>query len=198
MEPLWSPVVATGGNQRQIGSAREWRKQAKTVATGCHRLPETFHGKQGVCRGLPPGRSPPCEGGGRFPRSARRQVLRTRRPTGLDSVTLTRAGSGVNGRHACATHRHAETGREALVRRRVTTTVMASAMPVSASVKSATLVTVIALSVGATAASNANSSIKARAARTLSRRQSQSVLLRNRAAKTAAAAGTEIDRKSVV
>jgi hypothetical protein len=20
----------------------------------CHRLPETFHGKQGVCRGLPP------------------------------------------------------------------------------------------------------------------------------------------------
>src|SRR5215218_7254036 len=42
---LWSPVVATGGNQRQIGSARKWRKQAKTVAAGCHRLPETFHGK---------------------------------------------------------------------------------------------------------------------------------------------------------
>src|SRR5438874_12373135 len=53
MEPLWSPVVATGGNQRQIGTARKWRKQAKTVAAGCHRLPETFHGKQGVCRGLP-------------------------------------------------------------------------------------------------------------------------------------------------
>jgi hypothetical protein len=48
MEPLWSPVVATGGNQRQIGSARKWRKQAKTVAAGCHRLPETFHGKEGV------------------------------------------------------------------------------------------------------------------------------------------------------
>ncbi len=30
------------------------RKQAKSVATGCHRLPATFHGKQGVCRGLPP------------------------------------------------------------------------------------------------------------------------------------------------
>src|SRR5205807_2249293 len=32
MEPLWSPVVATGGNKRQSGSARKWRKQAKTVA----------------------------------------------------------------------------------------------------------------------------------------------------------------------
>ena len=30
------------------------RKHAKTVAVGCDRLPETFHGKQGVCRGLPP------------------------------------------------------------------------------------------------------------------------------------------------
>ena len=75
---------------------------------------------------------------------------------------------------------------------------MASAMPVSASVKSATLVTVIAFSVGATAASNANSSIKATAARTLSRRQSQSVPPRNRAAKTAAAAGKEIQKMSIV
>jgi hypothetical protein len=57
-------VVATGGNQRQIGSAQKWRKQAKTVAAGCHRLPETFRGKQGVCRGAATrcGRSPPCEG----------------------------------------------------------------------------------------------------------------------------------------
>jgi hypothetical protein len=29
-------------------------KQAKSVAVGCHRLPEKFHGKEGVCRGLPP------------------------------------------------------------------------------------------------------------------------------------------------
>src|SRR5438094_8363282 len=38
MEPLWSPVVATGGNQRQIACARKRRKQAKPlpwVATGC-------------------------------------------------------------------------------------------------------------------------------------------------------------------
>jgi hypothetical protein len=48
MEPLWSPVVATGGNQRQIDGAQKGRKQAKSVAAGCHRLPETFHGKEGV------------------------------------------------------------------------------------------------------------------------------------------------------
>jgi hypothetical protein len=51
MEPLWSPVVATGGNQRQMRCAHDWRKQAKSVATGCHRLPETFHGKEGVDHG---------------------------------------------------------------------------------------------------------------------------------------------------
>jgi hypothetical protein len=54
MEPLWSPVVATAGNQRQIAERRKPPNEAKSVATGCHRLPEKFHGKQGVCRGLPP------------------------------------------------------------------------------------------------------------------------------------------------
>src|SRR5437016_12139751 len=54
MEPLWSPVVATGGNRRQIGEPRKPQKQGKSVATGCDRLPATFHGKQGVCRRLPP------------------------------------------------------------------------------------------------------------------------------------------------
>jgi hypothetical protein len=34
--------------------AFETQKQAKSVATDCHRSPATFHGKQGVCRGLPP------------------------------------------------------------------------------------------------------------------------------------------------
>src|SRR6266487_6863459 len=48
MEPLWSPVVATGGNQWQIRSARNPPKQAKSVAAGCHRLREKFHGKEGV------------------------------------------------------------------------------------------------------------------------------------------------------
>lgn len=58
-----------------------------------------------------------------------------------------------------------------------------------ASVRSATLVTIIAFSVGAAAASKANSRIRATAARTLSRRQNQSVQPRKRAAKTAAASG---------
>jgi hypothetical protein len=54
MEPLWSPVVATGGNQSQIRPAPKRRKQAKTVAVGCDQLPREVHGKQGVCGGLPP------------------------------------------------------------------------------------------------------------------------------------------------
>src|SRR6266542_5590039 len=39
MEPLWSPVVATGGNQWQIGSAPKPPQQAETAAVGCDRLP---------------------------------------------------------------------------------------------------------------------------------------------------------------
>src|SRR5213082_3288995 len=53
MEPLWSPVVATGGNQRQIGCARKRRKQAETVAVGCDRLRAKFHGKEGVIGSSP-------------------------------------------------------------------------------------------------------------------------------------------------
>jgi hypothetical protein len=47
MEPLWSPVVATGGSQWQIKSARKPLKQAKSVATGCDRLPEKFMVRRG-------------------------------------------------------------------------------------------------------------------------------------------------------
>src|SRR5687768_18621456 len=47
MEPSWSPVVATDGNQWQIGSARKPEKQAKTVATGCHQLAVTFMVRRG-------------------------------------------------------------------------------------------------------------------------------------------------------
>jgi hypothetical protein len=53
MEPLWSPVVATGGNQRQIDEPRKRQNEAKFVATGCHRLPATFHGKEGVSGSSP-------------------------------------------------------------------------------------------------------------------------------------------------
>ena len=54
MEPLWSPVVATGGNQWQIESPRKRQKQAKTVAMGCDQLPRVAHGKEHVCHRLPP------------------------------------------------------------------------------------------------------------------------------------------------
>jgi hypothetical protein len=46
MEPLWSPVVATGGNRSQIGPVEKPQKQAKTVAVRCDRLPEGAHGKE--------------------------------------------------------------------------------------------------------------------------------------------------------
>src|SRR5947207_594286 len=48
MEPLWSPVVATHGSQRQIDRRPKPHEQAKSIATGCHRLRATFHGKEGV------------------------------------------------------------------------------------------------------------------------------------------------------
>ena len=61
MEPLWSPVVATGGNQAQTAWRRKRPKQAKTVAVGCHQLLATFHGKEGVDRVLPIAKGlPPC------------------------------------------------------------------------------------------------------------------------------------------
>jgi hypothetical protein len=47
MEPLWSPVVATDGNPRQIGLLPKQLKQAKTVAVNCRRLPSEFHGQEG-------------------------------------------------------------------------------------------------------------------------------------------------------
>src|SRR5438093_649973 len=64
MEPYgvpWLQPVAIG---LQIDLARKRPKEAKTVAVSCNRLPRGVHGKQGVCRRLPP---PSCEGGGRSP-----------------------------------------------------------------------------------------------------------------------------------
>jgi hypothetical protein len=56
-------VVATGGNRSQIGSAQKPQKQAKTVATGCDRLPEGAHGKEGVDG------SSPSEGSAKAPQT---------------------------------------------------------------------------------------------------------------------------------
>jgi hypothetical protein len=47
MERLWSPAGATSGNQRQSSDAKNARKQAKTVAVGCDRLPPNLDGKEG-------------------------------------------------------------------------------------------------------------------------------------------------------
>ena len=44
----WSPVVATRGNQSQIGSARKPRNQAESVALRCNRLPQGFDGKEAI------------------------------------------------------------------------------------------------------------------------------------------------------
>jgi hypothetical protein len=54
MEPYGAPWLQPVAIRSKIGPPSKPQKQAKSVATGCHRLPETFHGKQGVCRGLPP------------------------------------------------------------------------------------------------------------------------------------------------
>ncbi len=63
MEPLWSPAGATGGNQSQTVSRQKPQKQAKSVATGCHGLPSTFHGKEGVDG------SSPSEGSAKAPQT---------------------------------------------------------------------------------------------------------------------------------
>src|SRR5436190_11382724 len=47
MEPLWSPWSQPAAITRK-STGPETQKQAKSFATGCHRLPETFHGKEGV------------------------------------------------------------------------------------------------------------------------------------------------------
>jgi hypothetical protein len=48
MEPLWSPVVATSGNQSQVAEAQRAPKRAKTGAVGCDRLPVGFANSGGL------------------------------------------------------------------------------------------------------------------------------------------------------
>ena len=67
------------------GAAAKTLEQAKAVAVGCDRLPESFHGKGAPKKG---------RGSPRLLRK-KRQILRTRRPTGLDAATLTAEVSGV-------------------------------------------------------------------------------------------------------
>ena len=48
MERLWSLAGATGRNRWQMRRPRKLRKQAKTVAVGCHRLRPNLDGQEGV------------------------------------------------------------------------------------------------------------------------------------------------------
>jgi hypothetical protein len=74
MEPLWSPAGATGGKPWQMQRRRNRRNQVQTVAVGCDQLRESFHGKQGVCRGLPP------VAGGPLPAGEEVDLLKTPSP----------------------------------------------------------------------------------------------------------------------
>ena len=102
MEPLWSPVVATGGNHWQIGSARQLQEQAKTVATGCDQLRKRAHGKEGVDG------SSPSEGSAKGQQmassiagtpDARRPVARKPVPQDLSPASTPPRILGLNRRH---------------------------------------------------------------------------------------------------
>jgi hypothetical protein len=81
VERLWSPALATGGKPWQIARNHKRLQQAEAVAVGCHGLPIGAHGK---------GALPLRKGGVASLAPQKRQVLRTRRPTGLDAATVTR------------------------------------------------------------------------------------------------------------
>ena len=66
--------MATGG---KWDGRQERLKQAKTVAAGCDRLPETFHGKDAP---------PPRKGGGRLTGSAR--SAKSREPEDPQDLTI--------------------------------------------------------------------------------------------------------------
>jgi hypothetical protein len=80
MEPLWSPAVAIGGNQWQMDRDAQPLKQAKTVAVGCDRLPESFHGKEGVDG------SSPSEGSTKAPQIRPFRLARTCRSSSMRSL----------------------------------------------------------------------------------------------------------------
>jgi hypothetical protein len=70
VEPLWSPAAATRGNRWQTARPLKRPRRAKTVAVGCDRLPESFHGKEGV------GGSSPPEGFAKAPQNGAFSVTR--------------------------------------------------------------------------------------------------------------------------
>jgi hypothetical protein len=95
MEPLWSPVVATGRNHWQIDlgaeAAETSQKPLPWVATGRMRRSMVSRASAVGCHPL---REVPSLRGRRST-SLKRQVPRTRRPTGLDRATLTAQNAAV-------------------------------------------------------------------------------------------------------
>jgi hypothetical protein len=53
MEPLWSPVVATGSNPSQIRPRQKTAETSRAVAAGCEQLPPNLDGKEGVSGSSP-------------------------------------------------------------------------------------------------------------------------------------------------
>jgi hypothetical protein len=82
MDPLWSPVVATGGKRSQITRAEKLSNQAKTIAAGCDRLPQRAHGKEGADG------SSPSEGSAKAPHictpSVQNDLLGVERAVGME------------------------------------------------------------------------------------------------------------------
>jgi hypothetical protein len=90
--------VAISGKSTERGNGGNTPKPLAWVATGC--LRRSMVSRACAVRCHPLREVPPWEGGGRSP--LKRQVLRTRRPTGLDGATLTRRGFTVKWPHGRA------------------------------------------------------------------------------------------------
>jgi hypothetical protein len=110
MEPLWSRVVATGGNQSQVESARKPHKQAETAAVGCDQLPRAAHGKEGVSG------SSPEEGSAKGPAnlafSSRLHLHDVQRAVGVEPPMEPSGQRGTPNRDEAASKRTASGGNE--------------------------------------------------------------------------------------
>jgi hypothetical protein len=101
MEPLWSPVVATGGNPSQMRHRRDPQNQAKTVAVGCDRLLRRAHGKEGVSGSSPEEGSAKAPHGGLFVavglRSTQTWKVGFATPAGIQAAGDTHGAANVRG-----------------------------------------------------------------------------------------------------
>ncbi len=84
--------LATGGKNSFPQARRKAHDEAETVAVGCLRLPETFHGKSGVCHGLP--KTPLRAGGGRSSGASKSRLAGATRDAAACVRDLTTARGG--------------------------------------------------------------------------------------------------------